>query len=142
MENTAGNFRHPLEQLSLEVKIVGEEEEVKRDDGSEEENDEKGRGEEAGAPESRLCRVHCSDPGVKLSFLDSHSQTRFGHKQPTYKVLRPVTHLHNWTVTSPRTRPEYKINCKYRIPELRMEMKSPLHYLPQQALFSFILRLQ
>jgi len=30
MENTAGNFRHPLEQLSLEVKIVGEEEEVKR----------------------------------------------------------------------------------------------------------------
>ena len=109
MENTAGNFRHPLEQLSLEVKIVGEEEEVKRDDGSEEENDEKGRGEKAGAPESRLCRVHCSDPGVKLSFLDRHSQTRFGHKQPTYKVLCPITHLHNWTVHSQRVRPEYKI---------------------------------
>ena len=109
MENTAGNFCHPLKQLSLEVKIVGEEEEVQEDGGSEEKSDEKGRCEKAGAPKSRLCRVHSSDPGVKLSLLHGHSQTRFGYKQPTYKVLCPITHLHNWTVHSQRVRPEYKI---------------------------------
>ena len=34
-ENSAKNVRHSLHQLSLEVKVVGEEIEVKRDDGGE-----------------------------------------------------------------------------------------------------------
>ena len=41
MENTADNFCHSLQQLSLEVKIVGEEEKVEKNSGSEEQNDEK-----------------------------------------------------------------------------------------------------
>ena len=41
MENTADDFCHSLKELSLEVKIVGEEEKMEKNSGSEEKNDEK-----------------------------------------------------------------------------------------------------
>ena len=143
MENTADNFCHSLKELSLEVKIASEEEKMEKNSGSEEKNDKKSRGANAGAPNCWLSRVHSLDPGVELSFFHSHSQTRVSHKQSTYKVLSLITYLYNWVVE------QYTISVKqygrmqlcYRIPELWVEMEPPLHYLPQQTLFSFLIRL-
>ena len=94
---------------------------MKEDGGNEEKSNEKSRGEKAGTPECRLRCVHISDPGVKLSFFHGHSQTGLGHEQPTYKVLCPVTHLHNWMLeldNEQRVKREYKINV---IPNPRIE---------------------
>ena len=93
MENTADNLCHSLKELSLKVKIVGEEEKMEKDSGSEEKNEEKSRGAKTGTPKCWLSGVHISDPGVKLSLFHGHSQTRVGHKQPSNKVLSLITHL-------------------------------------------------
>ena len=98
MENTADNLCHSLKELSLEVKIVGEEEKMEKNSGSEEKNDKKSRGANAGAPKCWFSRVHSLDPGVELSFFHSHSQTGVCHKQSTYKVLSLITYLYNWVV--------------------------------------------
>ena len=93
MENTADNFSHSFKELSLEVKIVSEEEKIEKNNGNEEKNEEKSRGANAGAPKCWLSHVHIPDPGVKLSLFHGHSQTRVGHKQPSNKVLSLITHL-------------------------------------------------
>ena len=80
MEKTADNFCHSLQQLSLEVKIVGEEEKMEKNSGSEEKNYEKSGGANAGAPKCWLSSVHSSDPGVKASLFHRHSKTRVSHK--------------------------------------------------------------
>ena len=109
MENTADDFCHSLKELSLEVKIVGEEEKMEKNSGSEEKNDKKSRGANAGAPKCWFSRVHSSDPGVKLSLFHSHSETRVSYKQPSYKVLSLITHLYNGGVTVHLSNNEAKV---------------------------------
>ena len=92
-ETPAKNVSYPLHQLSLEVKVVGEEIEVERDDGSEYKDNQESRGEDLGTADGRFTIVSGSDPGMVLGLFHSHPETRVGHKQTANKVLCLVAHL-------------------------------------------------